>query len=61
MFICLDDKHKVKIGEPDFPVVSTECGRRVPMAVKESFQAGDHDFTKFGIIPFVTFLVDVLE
>ena len=49
MFICLDDKHKVKIGEP-VPVASAECGRRVPMAVNESLQAGDHDFTKFGII-----------
>ena len=59
MFIYLDDKHKVKIGEPDFPVTSTERGRRVPMAVNESLQAGDRDFTKFGIIPSVTFLVDV--
>ena len=29
------------------------------MAVNESLQAGDHDFTKFGIIPSVTFLFDV--
>ena len=61
MFICLDDKHKVKIREPDFPVASTEHGRRVLMYVIESFQAGDHDFTKFGIIPSVTFLVNVSD
>ena len=61
MFICLDDKRKVKIGESDFPVASAEHGRRVPMAVNESLQAGDHDFTKFGIIPSVTFLVDVAD
>ena len=55
----IDDKHKVKIGEPKFPVALAECGRRVPMAVNESLQADDHNFTKFGIIPSVTFLVDV--
>ena len=50
MFICLDNKHNVKIGEPDFPVASAKSGRRVPMAVNEPLQAGDHDFTKFCII-----------
>ena len=59
MFICLDNKHKVKMREPEFPVASGERGRRVPMVVNESLQAGDHDFTKFGIIPSVSFLFDV--
>ena len=58
-FICLDDKHKVKIGEPDFPVASAERGRRVPVNYEEVFTAGDHDFTKFGIIPSVIFIVDI--
>ena len=26
---CLDDKHKVKIGEPNFPVAAVERGKRV--------------------------------
>lgn len=59
MFICLDDKHKIKVGEPNFPVASAERGRRVPVAVNESFQAGDHDFTKFGMIPSVSFIIDI--
>ena len=59
MFICLDDKHKVKIGEPDCPVASAERGRRVPMEISQSFQAGDHDFTKFGVIPSVAFVLDI--
>ena len=25
-FACIDDKHRVKIGEPDAPVVSAERG-----------------------------------
>lgn len=59
IFVCLDDKHKVKIGEPQFPVAAAERGRRVPVATNQSFQAGDHDFTKFGIIPSVIFIIDV--
>ena len=58
-FICLDDKHKIKIGEPDFPVASAERGKIVPVAVNDSLQAGDHDFTKFGIIPSVSFCIDI--
>ncbi len=58
-FICLDDKHKIKVGEPNFPVASAERGRQVIVGVHDSLQAGDHDFTKFGIIPSVSFLFDI--
>lgn len=58
-FVCLDDKHKIKIGEHDFPVASAERGRRVPVNYNEVFTAGDHDFTKFGIIPSVVFIIDI--
>ena len=61
LFVCLDDKHKVKIGEPDFPVTSAERGRRVPVRADQSFQAGDHDFTKFGIVPSVALVIDIPE
>ena len=61
LFVCLDDKHKVKIGEPDFPVASAERGRRVPVRANQSFQAGDHDFTKFGIVPSVALVIDIPE
>ena len=58
-FVCLDDKHKIKIGEPNFPVASAERGRRVPMIDDQILAAGDHDFTKCGIIPSVVFLIDI--
>lgn len=61
MFFCLDDKHKVKVGEPLFPVASAEHTRRVLTVSDESFEAGDHDFTKFGIIPSVAFMVHIPE
>ena len=36
-FICLDNKHKVKVGEPRFPVASAERGSRVPVRLDEFF------------------------
>ena len=39
-FICVDDKHKVKVGEPGFAVASAERGRRVPVRSDEFFMVG---------------------
>ena len=58
-FICMDDKHRIKVGEPDYPVAAAERGRRVLVTRNESFQVGDHDFTKFSLIPSVSFAVDI--
>ena len=60
-FVCLDDKHKIKISEPNYPVASAVRGRRVLVRENEFLQAGDHDFTKFGIIPSVIFIIDIPE
>ena len=60
-FVCLDDKHKIKVGEPGYPVAATERGRRVPVRIDEQLQVGDHDFTKFSLIPWVTFIVNIPE
>ena len=56
---CLDDKHKVKVGEPGFPVAAAERGRQVLVRSSTSFEVGDHDFTKTSITPSVSFLVDI--
>ena len=58
----IDDKHKIKVGEPSCPVASTERGRRV-LCVRsdETFVVSDHDFTKFGLIPSVIFIIDIPE
>ena len=42
--LCQDDKHTVKVGEPDLPVAAVEQGKQV----------SDNDFTKFSITPSVT-------
>lgn len=58
-FVSLDDKHRAKVGEPGYPVAAVERGRQVIVGLNSSMQVGDHDFTKFGIIPSVRFIVDI--
>ena len=49
------------MGGPGFPVAAAERGRKVIVGLNSSLQVGDHDFTRFGIIPSVCFLVDIPE
>ena len=53
MFVSLDDKHRVKVGEPGRPNAAVERGRRVLVGTNEIFEVSDHDFCKFSIIPSV--------
>lgn len=57
--ICIDDKHRLKVREPGLPVAAAERGRRVLVRVGTTFEVGDHDFTKFSIIPSVVLVVDI--
>ena len=61
MFACIDDKHRIKVGEPDFPVASAEKGRQVILPSGSQLQAGDYDFTKYSLIPSVVLLCDIPE
>jgi hypothetical protein len=61
MFLCLDDKHKVKVGEPGFPVAAAERGRRVLTAAGSRFLVGDHDFTKISLVPSVVLDIPIPE
>ena len=36
-FLCMDDKHRVKVGEPGVPVAAAERGRRVLVSSTQSF------------------------
>ena len=45
--------------ELGFPVAAAERGRRVIVSLNEEFQVGDHDFTRFSIIPSVIFHIDI--
>lgn len=53
-FICLD---KLKVGEPNCPVVAAEQGRQVPVCANQSTTVADHDFTKFGLVPSIILVI----
>lgn len=56
--VCSFDKHKGKVGEPNYPVAAAKRGRKVLVHLNKTFEVGDHDFTKFSLIPLVTLSVD---
>ena len=58
-FICMDDKHTCKVGEPGYPVAAVDRGKKVVVSTDSSFQVADHDFTKFSITPSVTLVIDI--
>ena len=47
------------MGEPQYPVAAAERGRRIIVSNHERMVVGDHDFTKFSVIPSVIFEVDM--
>ena len=55
----MDDKHRVKVGEPGTPVAAAERGKQVLVSLSQSFQVCDHDFTRFSLIPTVLLKVDI--
>ena len=44
-FICMDDKHKISVGEPGFSVAALPCGHQVLVGKNKVFQVADHDFS----------------
>ncbi len=59
--ISIYDKHRLKVGEPGFPVATAERDRRVIVCFGKTFEVGNNDFTKFSIIPSVVLLIDIPE
>ena len=41
-FICVDDKHRAKVGEPGSPVAAAERGRCIIVGLDSSMEVGDH-------------------
>ena len=60
-FVCIDDKHSIKVGEPGFPIAAAERGRQVIVSSHATFAVGDHDFAKFKLTPSVILLVNIPE
>ena len=61
LFVCMDDKHRLKVGELNYLVAAAERGRKVMVNRNESSEVADHDFTKFSLIPSVSLLIDIPE
>ena len=57
--VSLDDKHRVKCGEPGFPVAAIERGKAVIVSRDQVFAVADHDFTKVSLIPSVQMIVTI--
>ena len=58
-YVCLDDRHHCKIGEPGLPVAAVDRGKRVIVSMDKKFQVADHDHTKCSIVPSVILLCDI--
>ena len=61
LFISVDDKHRLKIGEPGFPVAAVDRGKQVIVSMDSAMKVADHDFTKSSLIPSGQFIVDIPE
>ena len=55
--VSADDKHKVKVGEPSYPLAAAEHGKQVILGPNQIMAVGDHDFSKRTITPSVNFVV----
>ena len=38
LFVCMDDKHRLKVGEPNYPVAAAEQGRKVLVGRNETLK-----------------------
>ena len=47
-FISINDKHRIQIGEPGYPVAAAERGQLVSVRKDKLLTVGDNDFTKFS-------------
>lgn len=52
LFVCIDDKHRIKVGEPGYPVAAVERGKEVIVSTNETLEVVDHDFCRFGQVLF---------
>ena len=58
-FVCIDDKHRIKVEEPGFPVTAVERGTEVIVSLNENIPLEIMISQKFSVIPSVTLVVDI--
>ena len=59
LLLSCDDKHNIKVGEPQYAVAALYRGRRVLGREGIPIVALDHDFTKAKITPSVSLVIDI--
>lgn len=47
--LCVDDKHKIKVWKPWYPVAAAERWKSVLVAMGKRFEVSDNDFKKISI------------
>ena len=58
-FASVDAQCKVPVGEPGFPIASVLRGKSVIVGTNEVYKVGDHDFSKFSLVPDAILLHDL--
>ena len=58
-FISINDKCKIKVGEPIFPVAAVARGKQVLASKEQVFQVADHDMSSIMLIPTVGLSHDI--
>ena len=56
--VSTDDKNKIKVGEPNYPISAVTRGK-VLVAHGQSLQASDHDFSKISLVPTVVLIHEI--
>ena len=59
--MSFDNKYKIKCGEPSHPVAAAERGKKVVVGENQMMSVGDHEFTKFSLIPSVHLTVRTIN
>ena len=60
-FTSQDDKHFVKVYEPNYPVVAVERRKQAVVHADAVFAVGDYDFTMAKIIPSAVLFCHISE
>lgn len=55
--VSMDDKHKIKVGEPSYPLAAAERGKQVIVGINQVMAVGDHDFSNCTLTPSVNLMV----
>lgn len=59
IFECLDDEHRIPVGEPGYPVTAVDRGKKVIVAQHQALVVADNEFTQFSLVSSVYIIVDI--